>query len=276
LYAQGALLVANNPVSILITTGDTFGQTRDTEYPYVTPNTLPLVSGTPDVKNPGKNVEYLVGVQVKSALVGIPAQVSGWLIEPQLAGLGLGTIFNSTVNPSGAVTNPVTTQLQRVTTLPPSPVDTAIISVDMNATFTGVEWMMIWNASTSSWDFLGGGRALSVVGAAPIAGDSAWHTLTSVTAPFSGTYELDGGYFGITNAAGSPTYLVGWGINGTIQAQTGNETFAGGNFSFGVQSIPWQTTVVAGQTINLMGNAGGAVIGGAVECSLGFRPTRFH
>lgn len=106
-FAQGSLLIANNPVAILITTGDEFGTTHDTEYPYVTPNAIPLIGGAPDPKDPSKPYEYIIGVQIRSAIKGSPAQVSGWLIEPQLAGLGPGTAFTQNISPGGSVTSNV-------------------------------------------------------------------------------------------------------------------------------------------------------------------------
>lgn len=96
-YAYGSLTVANNPVSVLFSHGQR-GSASQTEYEYVTPSTLPLV-GIP-------GVDEIVGVQVKSAIVGTPAQVSGWLVEPRVAGLQPGSSYTSTVAASGAVTPP--------------------------------------------------------------------------------------------------------------------------------------------------------------------------
>src|SRR5437773_2708761 len=96
LFASGTILVANNPVSLLLTVGRSFGEEHDVEFPYVNPSTIPLIAGqaTPDQKS---DVEYIVGVQFKSAIVGKPAQVAGWLIEPQQAGLAPGTPFTQTI-----------------------------------------------------------------------------------------------------------------------------------------------------------------------------------
>lgn len=93
-YAFGSLTIANNPVSLLLRHGQR-GQYSETEYPFVTPTTLPLVAAGHDL---------LVGVQIKSAVAGSPAQVSGWLVEPDVAGIQPGAAFTSQVSAGGAVT----------------------------------------------------------------------------------------------------------------------------------------------------------------------------
>lgn len=93
-YAYGTLTIANNPVSLIIQHG-TRGNYSEDEYSYVTPSTLPLVGTTDD---------RIVGVKIKSAIAGTPAQVSGWLIEPNVAGIQPGAAFTSQVAASGTVT----------------------------------------------------------------------------------------------------------------------------------------------------------------------------
>lgn len=94
-YQDGAILVANNPVSLLMwKRSKALGPLYSVEYPYVTPTTIPLVSG---------DTEWLVGVQFKDAISGSHAQVAGWLQEPGNAGLAPGTPFTQTISPSGGV-----------------------------------------------------------------------------------------------------------------------------------------------------------------------------
>jgi hypothetical protein len=105
MYARGQLVIANNPVSLRITTAPEFGQERVTEYPYVTPTVIPLVSGVVFAgKNSSPIPERIVGVEVKDASSGTHAQVSGWLIEAGLAGPDVGSPFTSSVSASGSVT----------------------------------------------------------------------------------------------------------------------------------------------------------------------------
>lgn len=98
-FGSGTILIANNPVQIQITTGIAIGQGKDTLYPYVTPTTLPLVSTPKD---------RLIAVQFADAVTGAHAQVSGWLLEPDLAGIGVGNAFTQTVAAGGQITNPST------------------------------------------------------------------------------------------------------------------------------------------------------------------------
>lgn len=96
-YAYGTLTIANNPVSVLLKHGIR-GAYSETEYEFVTPSTLPLVGII------GR--DEIVGCQIKSAIPGggSPAQVSGWLVEPNVAGLQPGSAYTSLVSASGAIT----------------------------------------------------------------------------------------------------------------------------------------------------------------------------
>lgn len=95
--SAGGLVIANNPVSVLITHGPEQGTTMDTLYPYIAPTTLPLVSGPQD---------YLYAVYIAEAIAGNHAQVSGFLTPLGLAGIGVGTAFNQTITAAGVVTVP--------------------------------------------------------------------------------------------------------------------------------------------------------------------------
>lgn len=98
-YAYGSITIANNPVSILLEHGQR-GSAGQTEYEYVTPSTLPLVGIV------GR--DEIVGVKIKSAIPGGAdvAQVSGWLIEPNVAGIQPGSAYTSTISAGGGVTPP--------------------------------------------------------------------------------------------------------------------------------------------------------------------------
>lgn len=95
-YSGGVLVVANNPVSILYQHGADRGTFSSTEYPYVAPTTIPLVRG---------DRETIIGLQIKSAIPGTPAQVYGYLVEPGVAGLGVGTPFTQAISSSGLVSS---------------------------------------------------------------------------------------------------------------------------------------------------------------------------
>lgn len=97
LFSGGVLTIANNPVAILFQHGTDRGTFTTSEYPYVAPTTIPLTRG---------EREWIVGLQIKSAIAGSPAQVYGYLIEPGTSGLGVGTPFTQTISSSGQVTNP--------------------------------------------------------------------------------------------------------------------------------------------------------------------------
>lgn len=102
IYASGALLIANNPVSIIVQTGRAIGEVSEFEYPYVNPNAIPLVA-FPNPDSAGRDPDFLIGVKIKSAIPGTPAQVAGWLIEPNRAGLAPGTQFTGTISSTGQI-----------------------------------------------------------------------------------------------------------------------------------------------------------------------------
>lgn len=100
IYASGNILVANNPCRINVISGRSLGEVRETLYPYVSPTTFPLVKGAN---------EYIIAVQFADAIQdgAHHAQVSGWLIEPELAGLGAGNPFTAQVSSQGTLTGVV-------------------------------------------------------------------------------------------------------------------------------------------------------------------------
>lgn len=104
-YDRGQLLIANNPASVLVSRGKDRSSITEDEYPYVTPSLVPLVRGAN---------EYIFGVKVKSAIAASPAQVSGYLVEPGVAGLGAGSAFTQQVAAGGGVTPGVSSvQIQK-------------------------------------------------------------------------------------------------------------------------------------------------------------------
>lgn len=95
IYDRGQFLIANNPVSLIVQRGPDKSTYTEDEYPYLTPTSFPFQRSAK---------EYIVGVKVKSAIVGSPAQVSGFLLEPDVAGVGLGSAFLANVATGGGVT----------------------------------------------------------------------------------------------------------------------------------------------------------------------------
>lgn len=96
LFSGGVLTIANNPVTILFQHGTDRGTFSTSEYPYVAPTTIPLSRG---------EREWIIGLQIKSAIPGSPAQVHGYLIEPGTSGLGVGTPFTQTISSAGVVSS---------------------------------------------------------------------------------------------------------------------------------------------------------------------------
>lgn len=120
------------------------------------------------------------GIQFRNATPGVVATVSAQLAlqdEPYLA-----LTFPTAVSVATAT---------RVTSLPVSPQDTQVIVLSVQ---TGVEWFLIYNASTGYWDFLGGPEITAQAG-------TGWRTVgnsfgdtnggvagPSIVVPFTGEY----------------------------------------------------------------------------------------
>ena len=216
--------------------------------------------------------QRIQGMRFRSAVPGSPAQIVAQLVEPNDPVPVGGTPFTQILTPSGSIT-PVS-EITRVTVLPATPVDGQVVTLVVDAVnFPGVEWLLIFNASTSYWDFIGG-SPLIVSATTALPGTSTWTNLVSLTLAHAGDYQFDGGYFASYNAAGAGTQFAGLGKNGVNVGTTGavsvNATGAG--FDFGVQSVPANVTVTAGQTINFQGWSNVAV--SAPFASMSGKPVR--
>lgn len=109
-YSQGALIVANNPVAIQIDSGPGTGEFHTDNYPYVSPSIIPIQASAIG--------EKIFAVRFKSYTSGKPAQVAGWLLEKELAGLGPANAFTGTISSSGGVSpGQSSLQIQRNGTL---------------------------------------------------------------------------------------------------------------------------------------------------------------
>lgn len=161
------------------------------------------------------------GIRFRNASPGVIATVSAQLAladEPYLA-----LTFPTAVSVATAT---------RVTSLPVSPQDTQVIVLSVQ---TGVEWFLIFNASTGYWDFIGGPAIIAQAG-------TGWRTVAntfgdtnggvaapSIVVPFQGEYRSwlwgDAFYQG-----------DGGGGFGNMQARAFNAT---GNAVLGLGQATW-------------------------------------
>lgn len=108
MYGSGILIIGNNPVQIEVTSGPEIGVLHTELYPYVAPSIIPLVIGAP---RPGGKPEYINQIRIaafNASLTPSP-QVAGWLLEPDLAGLGPANAFTGTISASGSISSGVST-----------------------------------------------------------------------------------------------------------------------------------------------------------------------
>lgn len=90
----GSILIANNPVQMLVASGPEQGVQHEQLYPYVSPSIIPLAAGKED---------FIYAVSFADFNPGSHAQVSGWLVPLGLAGPMGGNPFTQTIQASGAV-----------------------------------------------------------------------------------------------------------------------------------------------------------------------------
>ena len=154
------------------------------------------------------------------------------------------------------------------TSLPASPVDGQIAILVDSLTNPTYQWMFRYNAGNTTaykWEFVGGPPGLMPnVGAFTVVGDSTNRNITSLTAPRAGVYRVQGVLWGPSSAAGM--WQLGFGVNAGSPAILGISTVTASSQYFMIATYPYDMTVAAGNTINLMYYAN---VGGAAGSSVG-------
>jgi hypothetical protein len=214
-YDRGQLLIANNPASLIIFRGRDRSSITPDEYQYVTPSLIPLVRG---------DKEFIFGVQIKSAIVGTPAQVSGFLVEPGVAGLGAGSAYTGQVAAGGGVTPGL-----------------SAVRITHGGVLVGTE-------PTLDFEDSGGAMLFNVA-------DDPANTRVTVSVPrlmslnvsAAGAIISQSGGFTVVNRLGVGRYSIGWTAFPLVPAVTASVTSA----STGNEDLTLSGLTVSGVQVNV-------------------------